>query len=197
MPKIVDHDQRRVELVEATWRIIARLGLDAATMREVAAEAGFANGALKPYFPTKDDLLQATFNYVFTRTNGRAEVAVKGLSGIEGLRAFCHEILPLDEERLAEARVVIPFWQAAMHDPAKASFNIAAMGQWRGELRARLVESGIRGEGLRDAGADSLLTFMIGAQVVAVVDGGCNSAQSLLVQLEAILTGLLRAGDSA
>ncbi|GAA4368190.1 TetR/AcrR family transcriptional regulator [Paeniglutamicibacter cryotolerans] len=194
MPKIVDHDRRRVELVEATWRIIARLGLDAATMREVAAEAGFANGALKPYFPTKDDLLQATFNYVFSRTNGRAEVAVRGLSGIEGLRAFCREILPLDEERLAEARVVIPFWQAAMHDPAKAAYNVAAMAQWRDELRDRLVESGVRGEGQCDAGAESLLTFMIGAQVVAVVDGGANSAASLLLQLDSILSGLLPTG---
>lgn len=195
MPKIVDHDQRRVELVEATWRIIARLGLDAATMREVAAEAGFANGALKPYFPTKDDLLQATFNYVFSRTNGRAEVAVRGRSGIDGLRAFCREILPLDEERLAEARVVIPFWQAAMHDPVKAAYNVAAMDQWRGELRSRLAESGVVDVALRDAGAESLLTFMIGAQVVAVVDVGSNSAQSLLDQLEALLSGLLRVGS--
>ena len=52
MPKVVDHDQRRVELVQATWRIIAREGIERATMRGIAAEAGFANGALKPYFST-------------------------------------------------------------------------------------------------------------------------------------------------
>ena len=57
MPKIVDHDERRLELVDATWRIIARLGIEGATMREIATEAGFANGALKPYFPTRDTLL--------------------------------------------------------------------------------------------------------------------------------------------
>ncbi|MBA4102389.1 MAG: TetR/AcrR family transcriptional regulator, partial [Arthrobacter sp.] len=36
MPKIVDHDERRLELVDATWRIIARQGLEGATMREIA-----------------------------------------------------------------------------------------------------------------------------------------------------------------
>ncbi|NUP73233.1 MAG: TetR family transcriptional regulator, partial [Sinomonas sp.] len=63
MPKIVDHDQRRLELVDALWRIVAERGLDGATMREIAAEAGFANGALKPYFPTKDRLLDFAFEH--------------------------------------------------------------------------------------------------------------------------------------
>lgn len=191
MPKIVDHDQRRVELVEATWRIIARMGVGAATMREVAAEAGFSNGALKPYFPTKDDLLQATFSYVFARTNSRADAAIGGLTGVAGLRAFCGEILPLDAERLAEARVVIPFWQAAMHDPDKAELSDAAMVQWRGELRERLVATGLRPGVEPAAGAEALLTFMMGAQVVAVLDPAFNSAASLRRQLDAILTGLL------
>ena len=39
MPKIVDADQRRQELAEATARVIARAGVDAASMREIAAEA--------------------------------------------------------------------------------------------------------------------------------------------------------------
>ena len=44
MPKIVDHDQRRRELVDASLRIIVRQGLAGATMRDIATEAGFANG---------------------------------------------------------------------------------------------------------------------------------------------------------
>lgn len=39
MPKIVDHDQRRRDLVEATLRIILRQGLAGATMRDIATEA--------------------------------------------------------------------------------------------------------------------------------------------------------------
>lgn len=65
MPRLVDHEQRRAELVEATWRIVSTVGLDAATMRNVAAEAGFSNGAMKCYFATKDDLLALAFEYVY------------------------------------------------------------------------------------------------------------------------------------
>src|SRR5688500_17360808 len=95
VPKIVDHDERRLELVDATWRIIARQGLEGATMREIAMEAGFANGALKPYFPTKDTLLEFAFGHVFNRTNQRIADVTRGKSGLPALRAFCREVLPL------------------------------------------------------------------------------------------------------
>ena len=124
MPKIVDHDQRRLELVDATWRIIARLGIESATMREIALEAGFANGALKPYFPTKDDLLTFAFGHVFNRTNERIAEVTAGQAGLAALRAFCVEVLPLDEERINEARIVIPFWQKALTPTRPGSTGI-------------------------------------------------------------------------
>ena len=45
MPKIVDHDARRRELVEIASQVIAKNGVEGATLRELAAEAGFSNGA--------------------------------------------------------------------------------------------------------------------------------------------------------
>jgi AcrR family transcriptional regulator len=71
MPKIVDYDQRRRDLVQATLRLIVRQGLDGATMRDIATEAGFANGVVKTYFGSKADLLAATYLYVFEATNAR------------------------------------------------------------------------------------------------------------------------------
>ncbi len=45
MPKVIDHDQRRRDIIDVTWKLIVKGGIEAATMREIAAEAGFANGA--------------------------------------------------------------------------------------------------------------------------------------------------------
>ncbi|MET1034855.1 MAG: TetR/AcrR family transcriptional regulator [Arthrobacter sp.] len=197
MPKIVDHDQRRAELVDATWRIIARHGLDGATLREVAAEAGFANGALKPYFPTKSDLIQAAFGHVFERTNRRVAEGTDGLAGLAALRAFAREVLPLDDERLAEARAVMPFWQMAVNDPRMLSANAEAMERWRRDMLRWLAEAAAAGElrGGIDTGsaAEGLLTFLLGAQVVAVLDPGHNGPGALVAQLDSHL-GMLRTG---
>ena len=173
VPKIVDHDERRLELVDATWRIIARNGLEGATMREIAIEAGFANGALKPYFPTKDTLLEFAFSHVFNRTNQRIAEVTAGQTGLAALRAFCLEVLPLDEERINEARIVIPFWQKAVNDPQKAVIHQQSMDEWLTAIRRYLREA-------RDAGdvstavddtalAGQLLNMLLGAQIEAAL----------------------------
>ncbi|MFC4396787.1 TetR/AcrR family transcriptional regulator [Arthrobacter sedimenti] len=173
MPKIVDHDERRLELVDATWRIIARQGLESATMREIATEAGFANGALKPYFPTKDTLLEFAFSHVFNRTNQRIARVTAGKAGLDALRAFCLEVLPLDEERVNEARIVVPFWQRAINDRQKAAIHQQSMDEWLASIRRFLAEA--RDSGDVSAAVDDsvlagqLLNMLLGAQIEAAL----------------------------
>lgn len=188
VPKIVDHDQRRLELVDATWRIIARLGMEGATMREIAEEAGFANGALKPYFPTKDLLLTSAFGHVFNRTNQRIATITDGLSGVAALRAFCAEVLPLDEERVNEARIVIPFWQKALNDADMAALHSESMSQWHTTITAHCAAARAAGEIATPIGdaavADHLLNMMLGAQIVAALSPDEHFSQDLEGQLD-------------
>lgn len=192
MPKIVDHDERRLELVDATWRIIARQGLEGATMREIAMEAGFANGALKPYFPTKDTLLEFAFGHVFNRTNQRIAEVTGGKSGLEALRAFCLEVLPLDDERVNEARIVIPFWQKAVNDAQKAQIHQQSMAAWLDTIRQFLAEAREAGD-VRAAVDDSilagqLLNMLLGAQIEAALSPESGTDFGHAAQLDGYLT---------
>ena len=196
MPKIVDHDERRLELVDATWRIIARQGLEGATMREIAMEAGFANGALKPYFPTKDTLLEFAFGHVFNRTNQRIAQVTAGKSALEALRAFCMEVLPLDEERINEARIVIPFWQKAVNDPQKAEIHQQSMAEWVATIRRYLAQARGAGE-VRIAVDDSilagqLLNMLLGAQIEAALAPAGRTDFGHAAQLEGYLALLTK-----
>jgi AcrR family transcriptional regulator len=192
VPKIVDHDERRLELVDATWRIIARLGIEGATMREIALEAGFANGALKPYFPTKDTLLEFAFGHVFNRTNQRIATVTEGKSGMPALRAFCLEVLPLDEERVNEARIVIPFWQKAINDPQKAEIHQQSMAEWLAAIRQYLAEAREAGEVNAavddDTLAGQLLNMLLGAQIEAALAPAGRTDFGHERQLEGYLT---------
>jgi AcrR family transcriptional regulator len=195
VPKIVDHDERRLELVDATWRIIARLGIEGATMREIALEAGFANGALKPYFPTKDTLLEFAFGHVFNRTNQRIATVTEGKTGMSALRAFCLEVLPLDEERINEARIVIPFWQKAVNDPQKAEIHLQSMEEWLAAIRQYLAEAREAGDVNTavddDTLAGQLLNMLLGAQIGAALASdpaaGPVAGPGLAEQLEGYL----------
>lgn len=195
MPKLVDHDARRLDLVKVTWRVIAREGIDGATMREIATRAGFSNGALKPYFASKDQLLAAAFQHVFNLTNERTEQRTAGLSGVEALRAFCHEVLPLDEQRILEARIVIPFWQKALTDPDKAKQHEQDMNQWREQMLGYLQQARDDGDITQPVEdiqvVRHLLSTMMGAQIMAVLYPAEFSPAQQIEALDAYL-GMLQ-----
>lgn len=192
MPKIVDHDQRRREIVEVTWRFIAREGIAKLNLRDLAASAGYANGGLKIYFPTKNAILAATFDYVAEATNARIERSAGPLEGLAAIEAFAHEVLPLDELRRDEARVAVHYWHLALGDPALAEANARTMQAWRAFLDGWLAQ--LLGQGHPDAGAarDALINFLMGSQALSVLDEQANTVQSLLEQLEYQLAGLQR-----
>ncbi|MFQ6058255.1 MAG: TetR/AcrR family transcriptional regulator [Anaerolineae bacterium] len=49
--------ERRAQILEAATRVFARKGYRGATIREIAAEAGVAEGTIYNYFKNKDDIL--------------------------------------------------------------------------------------------------------------------------------------------
>lgn len=191
MPKVVDHDRRRVEIIEATWRTIAGTGWDSATMAAIAAEAGFANGALKPYFASKDDLLAAAFDHIYVQTGRRMAAATAGKRGLAALRAYCREILPLDGTTRAEARIVVPFWHKALTTPHLAARHEDAMREWREQLRRHLAEARDAGE-VRTRMPDAavvghLLTALLGAQITATLMPALENDRTLTTQLDGFL----------
>ena len=59
---------RRVEIVEATLRVIGRSGADAVTHRAVAGEAGVSLASTTYYFDSKDALVQEALELVIDRS---------------------------------------------------------------------------------------------------------------------------------
>ncbi len=84
--------------------------------------------------------------HVFNRTNQRIAAMTEGLSGVAALRAFCAEVLPLDEERVNEARIVIPFWQKALNDADMASLHSESMSQWHTTITGHCAAARAAGE---------------------------------------------------
>jgi AcrR family transcriptional regulator len=58
MPKIVDHEAYRTELLVRSFDLFARTGFAAATMRGLARELGVSTGTLYHYFETKESLFE-------------------------------------------------------------------------------------------------------------------------------------------
>lgn len=193
MPKKVDHDLRRREIIGSVWRIIADEGIDAVTTRRIAEATGFSNGLLRYYFPGKDPVITAAYRYVVEATNIRAALATAE-RGLAGLRTLACEILPLDDVRRAEARVALAFWQRALTHADEAALFATSFGSWREFFTARLTEAVADGEIAPDtdvpAVADELQNLLMGTQITAAFGLPEGDAERLTGMLDRVLDRL-------
>ena len=73
---------REREALEAALRIIERDGINAVSVRKVAAEAKMSAGSLRHIFPQQDDLLVAVFRFSMGHTRERiAQIVTRAQSG--------------------------------------------------------------------------------------------------------------------
>ncbi|WP_047868457.1 TetR/AcrR family transcriptional regulator [Nocardiopsis sp. RV163] len=149
VPRYVDKDGRRRQVAAALHRIAAREGLESVSIRTVAAEAGLSVGAVQRDFGTKEALLLFAMHEVVDSVSARLTRVRIGpglLSFAEGLRQVLTDLLPTDDERLAEARVWSAFYARAAVDAefaeVLAGFDVRA----RAALRAAVGWAGEQGE---------------------------------------------------
>jgi len=148
MPKIVDHDARREEIAEALWRVVRRDGIRAASVRTIAAEAGWSAGAVRYYFPDQDGLLSFAMDLVSRRVTDRVS-AIEPKGSVETIvLRYLDEVLPLDAERRAEFDVWLAFMAQARAESGAGALQ-EHLSKVHNELR-QLCESLLHS--LADAG---------------------------------------------
>ena len=197
MPKVVDHESRRREIAEAVWRTVERRGLEAATVREIAAEAGYSTGVLAHYFGDKDELLTYALQVSVEDAVGRMRsTANAGESGLAALRGGLHAVLPLDERGRAEWRVWLGFWGRAAGERSGAliSEHERWYAPWR-EVVRELLEV-CREEGsipaVLDAGLEArmLVAFVDGLGIEAALEPGKLPPEEQVSMLDRYLSRL-------
>ncbi|TDD46066.1 TetR family transcriptional regulator [Kribbella antibiotica] len=173
MPKIVDHDARREEIAQALWRVVRRDGIRAASVRTIAAEAGWSAGAVRYYFPDQEGLLKFAMDLVARRVGERihaltARGGTKGSATAVALR-YLEEVLPLDAERMAEFDVWLAFTAQALAESGAGALqaNIESVNDGLRDLCAELVNALSAADALRD-GLDLKLEI---ERLHALVDG--------------------------
>jgi AcrR family transcriptional regulator len=172
MPAPVDQEQRRQKITDIVAQIISRDGLDAVTIREVAAAAGYSTTIVTHYFANKKDLLLHTYQAAAARAQARVD---KVLGDNEAdLQGYLEALLPLDMDSLRDWRVYFAFWQVASIDIDFAKEQRRRMSQVRKILAAIITAQYRTVRPLQDAKpeliAKRLLTLLLGVAVQAIFD---------------------------
>lgn len=192
MPKIVDRDARRSEILNSYLDLVAREGSRASTSRRLAQELQVATGSLWNYFANFEEMLSCAFLLVFERTNERIEQSVAGKTGIEALVSMLEQIHPLEKTTHDEALIVMSFWgRVASHSDFTPDQNYVER-HWHASYTTYFAQALERGE-LRvgtpiEQLADALVVLAVGYQVEDVL--GTPLAESL-AQRRVIYTVLM------
>ncbi|MFR9730379.1 TetR/AcrR family transcriptional regulator [Saccharopolyspora sp. MS10] len=140
MPKQVDHEQRRRQIAEALLRLAGSGGVEAVTLRDVAAEAGISMGSVQHYFRGKEQMLHFAVQHVNDRAAARVRARLDadpgGGSARTAVRAVLVEMLALSPESREEYLVSVAFFLRALAEPDLA----ALYRRWWPQLEEWIVE---------------------------------------------------------
>ena len=123
MPAAVDHDEKREAIARIAADLIAEHGLDAATIRQVAAAAGYSTTVVTHYFASKRAMLLAAYRHAAESTQQRFDTLAA--DGSADPLARLEILLPIDEEGRRAWRVYLQYWPLADHDE-----ELAAEQRW-------------------------------------------------------------------
>ncbi|ACY97985.1 MULTISPECIES: TetR/AcrR family transcriptional regulator [Thermomonospora] len=166
MPRVVDHEARRAEIISAVLALVAEEGAEGVTVRRAAAAAGLSTGALAHYFADKDELLAAAFVEVARRVGRRVAAVSAERDPADLLHHAITAVLPLDAERRAEARAWLAFLDRALVRQEVAALQREVYARWRRQY-AEILRAGRRA-GVFRADLDCEATA---AWLIAVADG--------------------------
>lgn len=142
MPRQVDHDERRRRLAEALLRIAGTRGLQAVSMREVAAEAEVSLRVVQYYFANKQALLESGLAELGARMDRRVKqrAAASGELTPRGVfAAVLGTIVPFDEQSRMDSMAWTAYYTAALTDPALAAAGVTLPNALEDFLTVRLT----------------------------------------------------------
>jgi TetR/AcrR family fatty acid metabolism transcriptional regulator len=138
---------RRNQILDAALRVFARSGFHEARMDDIVQEAGLSKGALYWYFKSKEDIITAISQRLFTTDIEQ----LQGLLQAEG--SVSERLLQLMRDRIAGLQsmssvisILFEFYAAALHQENVRQF-IQRYFQDFHEMLVALIQQGIdRGE---------------------------------------------------
>jgi AcrR family transcriptional regulator len=135
MPKLIDADLRRQQILARAFQLFADRGYAALSMRDLARSMRVTTGTLYHYFPSKEALFD---ELVRTRAESDVREATRGLAANatpeERLSAFTLYFLHHLNDLQAMLRLVLDFQQHRSPDDAR-DFIEEALEAYRAPLR--------------------------------------------------------------
>jgi AcrR family transcriptional regulator len=192
----LDHDVRRRRIAEVVVDVIAREGLEAATVRRIAAAVGYSTTVVTHYFADKHDLLLSAYHIMSGIATERFEKIYR--RDPTDLVGYLLSMSAVEEGDLAYWRTFIAIWDRSLRD---AAFE-AELGSWFKEALQR-IQMFIKARNPQsqdpERAARRLFALIYGISVQLVFDAKSWTPEAVRQAVESeveLLVGKKRIADS-
>ena len=139
MPKVVDHEKQRAELLDGAFELFADRGYAALSMRDLARGLGVTTGTLYHYFKSKDVIFEAMVLRVVARDLTAATALISDeLSPRQRLHIIHHWITANETDLRRVLLLIFDFQRHKGDDPLAQRLVSEASASYRREFEAQV-----------------------------------------------------------
>ena len=121
MPKIIDSEQYRKEILRKCFDLFAEKGYANVTTRKLSKELGISTGAMYHYFPSKQALFEQLVEEVSMQEFQLFKTATRGHTLSQRIQALGNLLIENEEHFIKQAAIWIDFYQH--HEIAEINEN--------------------------------------------------------------------------
>ncbi|MBN2415974.1 TetR/AcrR family transcriptional regulator [bacterium] len=169
MPKIIDKDQKRRDILGAAVTVFSRKGTAAARIADIAAEAGIGKGTVYEYFSSKEEIFQACFGFFMDEINAVVLQRIYAVADpLEKFSAFFDAwISALSAPVMQSFMIMIEFWaEGIRRRGSDYGFDMAGMYS-----EYRLMIQNLLDDCVSSTAIPVIDTHSIAAGIIGAMDG--------------------------
>ncbi|AYA39549.1 transcriptional regulator BetI [Xenorhabdus nematophila] len=120
MPKIGMQSIRKQQLIDATLTVVNEIGMQEASIAQIARKAGVSNGIISHYFKDKNGLLEATMRYLLNQLGmavARRLRLLDNATPAQRLKAIVEGNFDSSQTSSAAMKTWLAFWASSIHQP--------------------------------------------------------------------------------
>jgi AcrR family transcriptional regulator len=179
LPKIVDHDARREEILANCFSLFAEQGYAALTMREIAHHLDVSTGTLYHYFDGKLSLFQAMFHWIGERDVRDAALEIPTTLDLQERLTLLKKFLLFRSTHLADTIKIAIDFQRHHSDQEGQLILHNILQNYRNAIRNQLAID-------NEHEVQVILSFILGCLIHSTFDSNSVSLDTLLSYLSLI-----------
>ena len=171
MPKIVDKEARKKEIIEAALKVFAKRGVANTRMIEIAEAAGIGKGTIYEYFTDKNEIFVNAFEHFINMMNSVMAKKVFMLKDpIDKLKALINGWVEIINEIGYEfIEIMLEFWAEGIR--TKQNFTEAPINMNKMYSEYRAFIKSILDEGVAAGQFREMNTMLTAAILIGALDG--------------------------